>query len=243
MKAERQDEFGRAYKGSKLQIQIYVNRRTDELSCAILAALAPKVPTGFTIDWKSPLEGEKFVEYCDADFLRALGLARLSAQLMEFWPSGGPVWDALATVSEGSEPVGYILVEAKSYLDEMKTDCKATSEASLSKINKSLTNTKRWLGVNENIEWKKGLYQSANRLAHLYFLSEVAGLQTWMVNLCFVGDPHHLTSVSEWRDGLDSSKRRLGISVPVPGAPDVLLPARNRDEILAPNRRASNSKL
>ena len=240
----RQDEFGRALAGSQLQTQIYVNRRSDELSCSILATLNLGTPVGCAIDWKSPLEAKRFTEYRDADFLRVLGLDRLGAQLLDYWPTRGPVWDALATIRSDETTLGYVLVEAKSYVGEMESDCKATSQASISKIDAALKRTQHWLGANQEIDWKKGLYQSANRLAHLYFLREIAGLDAWLVNLCFVGDdpPRH-TSPAEWRDGLAESKRRLGLPTTIPWVSEVLLPARRGDELLAAKRRLPNLNL
>jgi hypothetical protein len=231
----RQDELGRAFAGSQLQLQIYVNRRTNELSAAILAALTPRVPVDSTIYWVSPLEAEKFMEYCDADFLRVLGLSRLAEQLSDFWPTGGPNWDGLAVIRKGESVFGYVLAEAKSYVGEMESSCAARSQASVSKIDAALIRAKHWLSVAQNIDWKTGLYQSANRLAHLYFLRELASEAVWLVNLCFVGDSHHPTSAAEWKSGLAESKRRLGLAATIPWVSDVLLPARKRDELLVPS--------
>ncbi len=229
----RQDEVGRAFAGSQLQLQIYVNRRADELSRAILAALNPKTAADCNVRWVSPLEVEKFAEYHDADFLRVLGLDRLVEQLSDFWPAGGPVWDGLAIISRGEITFGYVLAEAKSYVGEMESSCAARARDSLYKIDAALTKTKDWLGVRREIDWKTGLYQSANRLAHLYFLREVAGLKAvWLVNLCFVADSHRSTSEAEWRDGLAESKKRLGLPATIPWVSDILLPARSQDELL-----------
>ena len=75
--------------------------------------------------WVAPLETEKFREYWDAEALGILGLDTLRLPLEKFWPAGGPHWDALAIV-EGAERRGVILVEAKSYPDEV---CSSGSQA------------------------------------------------------------------------------------------------------------------
>jgi hypothetical protein len=234
----RQDDLGRAFAGSQLQLQIYVNRCPDTLSRKILAALAPTPPHGSTIRWVSPLEVEKFVEYVDEDFLSALGLRRFADELLDFWPARGPNWDGLAVVETGGAVVGYILAEAKSYVAEMQSSCMAKSPAALAKIDAALAQTKQWLGVQKEIDWKIGYYQFANRLAHLYFLREIAGLSAaWLVNLCFVDDPHCRTSIQEWESGLAEARRKLALPASVPWICDVLLPARARAELLETIRR------
>lgn len=228
----RQDDLGRAFAGSQLQLQIYVNRCSDTLSKAILAVLSPPPPHGSTIRWVSPLEVEKFAEYIDEDFLAALSLQRFADQLFDFWPGRGPNWDGLAIVENGGAVVGYILAEAKSYVAEMQSSCMAKSPASVAKIDAALAQTKQWLGVQKEIDWKIGFYQFANRLAHLYFLREIAGLPAaWLVNLCFVDDQHRRTSTQEWECGLAEARRKLALPNSVPWVCDVLLPARARAEL------------
>src|SRR4051812_16709390 len=117
-KGKRRDEYGRAFAGSQLQIQIYVNRRRERLNAAILSEL-PVSERDATIDWRSPLEACRFAEFMDGRFLEALGLPRLAPRLEQFWPRSGPRWDGLAVLTKSSAPCGYLLVEAKSYPDEL----------------------------------------------------------------------------------------------------------------------------
>jgi hypothetical protein len=52
--ARRTDERGRAYKQSQFQMQIYVNRREEALSAAVIAALptlAALEPRQSSSDW------------------------------------------------------------------------------------------------------------------------------------------------------------------------------------------------
>jgi len=61
--------------------------------------------------------------------LKACGLKHLSHDLSAFWPRGGPVWDALASIEfqEDKNSKGILLVEAKSYAAEIYgTGCKAS---------------------------------------------------------------------------------------------------------------------
>src|SRR5205823_2896442 len=82
--------------GSQLQIQIYVNRRSGDLTEAVLDALPSLASRTRKICWTVPLEHEAFAEPQDDDFLRAVGYGELASKLAEFWPARGPVWDALA---------------------------------------------------------------------------------------------------------------------------------------------------
>jgi len=58
--------------------------------------------------------------------------------------------------------------------------------ASREMIAKALAETKQWCHADPTADWMGPLYQSANRLAHLYFLRErLKRLQrpAWMINL------------------------------------------------------------
>jgi hypothetical protein len=207
----RVDEKGRAYAGSQRQIQTWVNERTDELSRRVQAAIGLTEP-GVRLSWVSPLSKDRYVEYQDLAFLWALGMEQYAEELSRFWPRGGPVWDALAVV-EGlldGKP-GAVLVEAKSHVPEVfGGGCKA-STASLIRIEAALNRTKVWLGVPPEANWTGPLYQSANRLAHLYFLRKVVGVPAWLVNAYFVDDPRSPTSEAVWREAIFQSKRELGL--------------------------------
>lgn len=233
----RVDSLGRAYAGSQLQIQLWVNRRSTELMQAVLAALPSLAPLNSKIHWVSPLEGAGFVEYQDREFLRAVRLEGCAPELSRFWPRGGPVWDALAAVETARTPdcPGVLLVEAKSHASEVYSGgCKASTR-SRKRIEEALELTKCWLGASSDSDWTGALYQSANRLAHLYFLREVVGVPAWLINVYFVNDPHWPTSRSEWEVTLAGIKAQLGLAgISVPYAADLLLEAGTREELLEP---------
>ncbi len=62
-KRPRRNSQGRAFAGSQLQVQIYVNRRRRELDEKVLGELAKEGMSGVSIDWVSPLEDQRFAEY------------------------------------------------------------------------------------------------------------------------------------------------------------------------------------
>jgi hypothetical protein len=233
----RVDDQGQAYAGSQLQIQIYVNRRTEELNRGVLDALM-LTSLNAHLCWVSPLESEKFVEYQDEAFLRALGLQHLAGHLAEFWPAGGPCWDALAVVRIGGDPdrCGALLIEAKSHLSELRgSGCGAKSDDSYKMIEDALRRTKHWLGVEGDADWTGEFYQYANRLAHLYFFLQ-AGIPAWLVNVYFLGDPHFSDSPAtpkEWEGALAQLKAKLCLTAPfIAHAADVFLEAKDRRELV-----------
>jgi len=228
--SSRVDEFGRAFAGSQLQIQTYVNRRPKELEGAILDALPELREGGAALQWVSPLEADRFIEYQDESFLAALGLLGVAGELAEFWPQGGPKWDALAKIhwSQRGEH-GVLLVEAKSYPKEMFSNGCLACEASRARIIDSLEATKVWLRA-APADWTGPLYQYANRLAHVYFLRHVAGIPTWFVNVCFAADPHSPTPKVMWKEELKRVKGMLGFDhETIPFCADVILDAAGRE--------------
>jgi hypothetical protein len=225
--SKRVDEFGRAYAGSQRQIQTIVNQQPAQLNAAIIAAF-PSLAHAENIEWVSPLASSQYAEYRDEEFLGCVGHANLAGLLSTFWPSGGPCWDALARVGwDGpSSRTGVILVEAKRYPGEMYSEggCRA-SEPARSQIATSLAETKLWCGAECAADWMGRFYQYANRIAHLYFFRELAGINAFLVNVCFGQDPRTPTSISEWQVALQDARRSLGIGQDIPYAADVFLNA------------------
>lgn len=236
----RVDSLGRACAGSQLQVQIYVNRRPEELSQAILEGLPSLASLGLCPLWVSPLENQRFVECQDRRFLNALRVGHLSSQLSGFWPRRGPVWDALAAIvipkSDQCVP-GVLLVEAKSHPAEVYgPGCGASSPKSRRMIEAALNEARQWLSVRQDRTWPfwtGPLYQSANRLAHLYFFNEIAKVPAWLVNVYFLNDPHSPTTLMEWKAALDCVKMQLGLGThTAQHMAEVFLEAKSRDELV-----------
>ncbi len=218
-KPRRCDNSGRAFAGSQRQIQYYVNEQPSLLNQAICDAFK----TSFSLRWVSPLSSEGYREYWDSGFLKALGLSQHCKELNLFWPRGGPHWDALACVKKGTG--GVLLVESKSHVPEiLGNGCGAKADTSIEKIDRAFAVTRVWLPVSQMADWKGPLYQSANRIAHLYFFREVLGIEAWLVNVYFTDDPHSPTSRSAWQHGIVDVKKSLGIGA-VPYSTDVFLAA------------------
>lgn len=219
---------GRAKRGSQLQLQDYVNLKRSELDAVILSALPARIQQNSPrITWLSPLADEQFREYRDTEFLSVLGLGMHSDALKRFWPERGPCWDGLAvlrTELPGSLPIA-LLVEAKSHVAEVYGNgCKA-GETSRALIDKSLAAAKNWCQAPIEADWSGLLYQSANRIAHLYFLRQCLNRPCFLVNLYFLNDPYRMTTQAEWLSALDLVHAELGLTQAVPGLIEVFLPA------------------
>lgn len=238
----RVDEEGRAFKKSQMQMQLWVNRRGDELTKQTLSALPTLSELDPVVQWVSPLEIRKFREYWDAPFLMAIGREDLVKHLKDYWPAGGPHWDALAVArSKDGSYLGPVLVEAKSWPGEMSSRMTA-SEDSAKRIRPRLQQTREWLGVSETFRsaWEEELYQYANRLAHLrWFLDVLDDEQAWLLNVYFLADPDAATTQPEWDNALADAEGDLGLAgVEVPSSGRAFLKAGAREELLAPGKSA-----
>ena len=216
----RIDSRGRAHAGSQRQIQTYVNEKTGLLNSVIAQSLSRGDLDEKAIDWVSPLAADTYSEYRDSEFLERIGLGLLAPRLLEFWPRGGPCWDALARI-EG----GCLLIEAKSHVSEIYGMGCGASLRSKQKIEAAFNATKVWLGVSPDIDWTGRLYQSANRYASLYFLRGVAGVQAFLTNVYFVGDPRTPTTREDWDAAIGCVNRELGLVRDVPYSAAVFLTA------------------
>jgi hypothetical protein len=162
------------------------------------------------IIWLSPLQNDDLAEYRDGSFLERLGLSEHKKVLRDFWPKNGPQWDGLGRAEDSS---CYFLIEAKANIPEIISDCGAVSRDSIRKIGSSLEQTQNWARAKTHIDWTKGFYQYANRIAHLYFFNKIVNVPAYMVFLYFINDTtHEPTGIEEWQAAIKLQKRLLGIS-------------------------------
>lgn len=191
-------------RGSLKWIQRAVNDRRDVFDPLILAGL----PAAKRIEWRSPLANDDFAEYRDAAFLKRIEQPQLAPALAKIWPARGPQWDALG-VDDGGE---VLLVEAKAHIKEMLSDGTQASAQSRNLIEQTLSETARALNAKPPVPWIGPLYQTANRIAHLKFLTD-QNIAAKLVFVCFVGDidMDGPTSDDAWRGALEMVRLMLGL--------------------------------
>lgn len=193
-------------KGSLKDIQLLVNNNPSFLNEAIIHKNITFSNEEF--EWLSPLEKDEFAEYRDDDFIDLLGL-KLKTPLVDFWPKGGPQWDALGKSKSGK----VFLVEAKANIPEMVSPATQAGHKSRLLINKSLNETKLFLNINNDVDWSGKFYQYTNRLAHLYFFRVVNGVDAYLVNIYFLNDKtvKGPKTREEWEGAILVMKTYLGV--------------------------------
>jgi GIY-YIG catalytic domain len=241
---------GWARHGSQLQTQLYVNRRPAELAAAVIAALPSLAEHEPSLRWVAPLESAGFREPQDVAFLEALELQEHEAKLKEFWPKGGPVWDALALCSFAGGGSGVLLAEGKNYPQEMYSTGSQVGQsgstralANKDQIEKAITwaqtelglpvDARRWMKRLDQARPSSSLYQTANRLAHTLWLRSI-GVEAWLCHLLFVGDTRFgYSTKAEWEAALAKAHHELGIAAAdIPFAGHAYLPALDGADLL-----------
>lgn len=195
-------------KGSLRDIQLLVNKNKGLIDKQIKAAFSEL--TNDTIEWQSPLDTDDYAEYRDNEFIDMVGLDIQEIKLDSFWPKGGPQWDALATTRNNN----IIIVEAKANIPEVVSPATSASPKSKNLIDKSLKETKDYLGKKNNIDWSGTFYQYTNRLAHLYFLRIKHNKPVYLLNIYFIGDKdvNGPDTKAEWEAALQVMYKYLGLS-------------------------------
>lgn len=193
-------------KGSLKWIQELINNNSELLNKKIQTHI--KHDLSLT-EWLSPKKEDGFTEYRDKDFLKVLGIEQYQSRLFDFWPKGGPQWDALGKTENNF----YFIVEAKANIPELTSSCQATSEKSKEKIRNSIIRTKKFLNATSGKNWFNGFYQYANRLCHLYFLRELCGVNAYLILVYFCNDTTHIpTSIEQWKGAMKLQKHLMALT-------------------------------
>lgn len=165
-------------KGSQKWIQICCNGKANYFNEEIFK----QTGLSSSIEWLSPLAKENYVEYRDNAFLKKLGIITKSP-LKDFWPKQGPSWDALGKASDMP-----ILVEAKAHIAEAISPPTRATINSFKIIENALGSVKDYLKVNPEVPWHLSFYQYANRVAHLYYLRVLNGINAHLLFVNFIND-------------------------------------------------------
>ena len=148
--------------GSEYHLLRFLDQHSDYLYERV-----KQVTGAQSVDWRNhhPAKGE----WKRLDFLPKSSVARKGWK--EFWPTSGGQhnWDAVGRILV-EDRWEWLLVEAKSYPGELRTNCRAKEDNGCPKIKKALNRTKRELGISTRADWLNGYYQYANRIAALNFM-------------------------------------------------------------------------
>ena len=70
-----------------------------------------------------------------------------------------------------------------------------------------------YLNCNIPLNWEKGFYQYANRMAHLYFLRNLCKVDAYLLFVYFLNDASHIpTTKAEFLGALTLQKRLMGLT-------------------------------
>ena len=199
--------------GSECHLLRWIGRHRNLFDQRVSAAVAKPCSTINWMDFKFN-EGK----LCPDSELRGLEFLydrpNLKAKWQEFWPTGRGIhnWDAVGWI--GEEPYSeLLLLEAKAYVGELESTCGATDFDSIQKIDRALDKAKGFLGADPKSDWKQGYYQTANRVATLYFLTK-EGIAARLVFLYFLGDEFKgkqcPKTEEEWNPAINAQWEHLG---------------------------------
>jgi hypothetical protein len=176
-------------------LRVLINQRPQLLRDQLAARF--QWPSDEEITWHSPLADDEFAEYRDDCFLDRLNVQPATVPLADFWPRGGPRWDGLGTTRRRRP----LLVEAKAYIEEEVTSPCGAVGRSLALIQRSLNQLKAFLRSSSPHDWSRLYYQYTNRLAHLYYLRELNGLDAYLifVYFCHAPDVTEAPCEQEWQ--------------------------------------------
>lgn len=206
--------MGNGY-GSECHLLRFMGRHRHLLDQRVLHVVG-----GDSIDWLDFDFEPKKKRWPDAeikslDFLQPDHPALVAWK--EWWPQGRGIhnWDAVGKVRFG-DTEEWLLVEAKANLEELLSDCRATSPTNRPKIERAMAETKQALGVQGDRDWLNGYYQFCNRVAALYFLNQ-HGVPAHLLHLyflCDLGDARRTCPGDEegWQEALRAQENHVGLS-------------------------------
>jgi hypothetical protein len=193
--------------GSQYWVRLAINGAQEVINREVSQSIS--LDGGEAIEWISPL-APAYTEYKDQQFVDQLRITLPTVPLKDFWPKGGPVWDALARTPKDR----VFLIEAKAHIAEIDSTSSGASPRSLQWIAKSLNETKAFLDANPLVDWTRTFYQYTNRLAHLYLFRQLNGIDAFLLNIYFINETRLQgpSTVEEWKGALALLKTHLGIT-------------------------------
>lgn len=163
----------------------------------------------FDINWKSPIFVDNYAGYSDSDYLERVGISDVKLPLAEFLPLTGLLWNGLGVADEK-----VIVLEAKSSVDELRGKCYSCDINAPKLIGSSLKSTQNYLQVDESNDWMGEYYDYTAKIANLYYLRELNGVDAYLTCVYFVGDGSEgmPSKISEWKENIVKRNCKLGLS-------------------------------
>ena len=106
------------------------------------------------------------------------------------------------------------MVEAKAHIPEVNSPESGASPQSLKRIAARLNETRAFLNADPIVDWTRTFFQYTNRIAHLYLLRELNGIDAYLVNVYFLNETRMKgpAKVDEWKGALALLKTHLGVT-------------------------------
>jgi hypothetical protein len=210
--------------GSQYQLRRWVNEEPDELTRRILGAcqsLREWPPD--KVEWLSPTPAHP-AELRDEAWA-AVGLPSPSPQEADWWPVGGPVWDAVARVEGPDEQCGGVFIEAKGRRSELRGPGTRAQDERRDKIKTALFDVQASIGVGPPpADWLGRSFQPANRLAYLWFsrVKNDPAAPVWLISMYFLAETYRDTvkaatgpaTEAEWRPLIGALHQEMELPEP-----------------------------
>jgi hypothetical protein len=205
--------------GSQFQLRRWIGTAADELNVRILRSLDMLRDWPVQkIEWISPLSADKYEELGDKAW-GEIGLPGPSPLEAGWWPKRGPEWDAVARVIGPDGQVGALVIEAKGRGREIRGPGCHAEGASRELIKSALDDVKNDLDVGPQADWLGSYYQTANRLAYLWFarIRSKPSVPVWLLFVYFLGERYGDVvrgeqgpkTEEDWRPLIEATKDEL----------------------------------
>ncbi len=210
-------KIGMGY-GSEWHLLRYLGRHRQLLNCEIGKEMGGRV-----IEWVDfGFDPNDKYRIFDAELQGIEFLPRdpvILKKWHEFWPQRGNAqnWDAVGRIEIHGKSQ-WLLVEAKSHIDEINSSCGAKESGGRRQIKETLNKVKSDLHVVDDKDWLDPYYQYCNRIAVQHFLSS-HNIFASLLFIYFFGDKFQNNNgricpenQRDWEDPLIKMYEHIGLS-------------------------------
>jgi hypothetical protein len=204
--------------GSELHLLRYLGRHRTDFDRRILVETGGQAIRWLDFSFDQTPSAERRpnqnwdVELKGLEFLGDEPEARV--KWAQFWPQTPSTitWDAVGRIEYGDRSE-WLLLEAKAHTDELVQSCKARGRGR-KQITDALAAAKSSLRVPAEADWLTTYYQFCNRVAALYFLTEL-NVPARLLFVYFYGDDYPGKDCpqrpEDWHERLSSLEHYVGL--------------------------------